>query len=67
MVNYVALDVETANADWASICQIGIAEFGPDGVRKRGTFAQYPFADGVEREDFASVFWEEQLHAVKPK
>ena len=28
---YVALDVETANSDYASICQVGIAEFGSDG------------------------------------
>ena len=26
-MNFVALDVETANADMASICQIGIAKF----------------------------------------
>ena len=26
-LNFVALDVETANADMASICQIGIAKF----------------------------------------
>ena len=26
-MNYLALDVETANADYSSICQIGIAEF----------------------------------------
>jgi len=32
VINYVAVDVETANADRASICQIGIAEFGPAGV-----------------------------------
>jgi len=32
MDSFVALDVETANADWASICQVGIAEFGPEGV-----------------------------------
>lgn len=32
MSSYIALDVETANADWASICQVGLAEFGPDGV-----------------------------------
>lgn len=32
MASYIALDVETANADWASICQVGVAEFGPDGV-----------------------------------
>ena len=37
MVNYVALDVETANADWASICQIGIAEFRSDGVARTWT------------------------------
>ena len=27
---YVALDVETANSDCSSICQVGIAEFGSD-------------------------------------
>ncbi len=27
MTNFVAIDVETANADMASICQIGIAKF----------------------------------------
>ncbi len=32
VVSYVAVDVETANADCSSICQIGIAEFGSDGV-----------------------------------
>ena len=32
---YVALDVETANSDYASICQVGIAEFGPDGALGR--------------------------------
>ena len=37
MVNYVAVDVETANADCASICQIGIAEFGPAGVERTWT------------------------------
>ena len=26
-MKYLALDVETANADYSSICQIGIAEF----------------------------------------
>ncbi len=26
-MNFLALDVETANADYSSICQIGIAEF----------------------------------------
>ena len=26
-MNFVAIDVETANADMASICQIGIAKF----------------------------------------
>ena len=26
-MNYLALDIETANADYSSICQIGIAEF----------------------------------------
>jgi DNA polymerase-3 subunit epsilon len=26
-MSYLALDVETANADYSSICQIGIAEF----------------------------------------
>lgn len=29
---FVAIDVETANADVGSICQIGIAEFGLDGL-----------------------------------
>ena len=29
---YVAVDVETANSDCASICQVGIAEFGYDGA-----------------------------------
>ena len=42
-------------------------EFGPDGVRKHGSFAQHPFAGGIEREDFASVYWEEQHRAVKAK
>lgn len=37
MVSYVAVDVETANADCASICQIGIAEFGPVGVGRTWT------------------------------
>lgn len=32
---YVALDVETANSDYASICQVGIAEFGSDGALGR--------------------------------
>ena len=36
-ISYVALDVETANADWASICQVGIAVFGPDGVGRTWT------------------------------
>ena len=26
-MNFIAIDVETANADYSSICQIGIAEF----------------------------------------
>jgi len=26
-MNFVAIDVETANSDMASICQIGIAKF----------------------------------------
>ncbi|MFT7592298.1 MAG: DNA polymerase-3 subunit epsilon [bacterium] len=26
-MNFLAIDVETANADYSSICQIGIAEF----------------------------------------
>jgi DNA polymerase-3 subunit epsilon len=32
-MEYVAVDVETANADWASICQVGIAHFDETGVR----------------------------------
>ena len=32
---YVALDVETANSDYASICQVGIAEFRSDGALGR--------------------------------
>jgi DNA polymerase-3 subunit epsilon len=34
---FVAIDVETANADVGSICQIGIAEFGPDGLTAEWT------------------------------
>ena len=26
-MNFLAIDIETANADYSSICQIGIAEF----------------------------------------
>ena len=26
-MNYLALDIETANADYSSICQIGLVEF----------------------------------------
>ena len=34
---FVAVDVETANADWASICQIGLAVFNDDGVQETWT------------------------------
>ena len=49
MVNYVALDVETANADWASICQIGIAEFQPHGIARTWTSLVDPedYFDGM--------------------
>ena len=30
--SFVAIDVETANADFASVCQVGIVSFGVDGV-----------------------------------
>ncbi|MCB2196770.1 MAG: transposase [Bacteroidetes bacterium] len=31
-MNFIALDVETANADYSSICQIGVAEFFNDQI-----------------------------------
>jgi DNA polymerase-3 subunit epsilon len=36
-MEFVAVDVETANADWASICQIGIAHFNEAGVHDTWT------------------------------
>ena len=36
-MNFAAIDVETANPDCASICQIGIAEF------KDGALADVPW------------------------
>lgn len=44
-MEYVAVDVETANADWASICQIGIAHFDETGVRET-------WASLVDPEDY---------------
>ena len=47
---YVALDVETANSDYASICQVGIAEFDSRGVPGR------TWASLIDPEDhFASM------------
>ncbi len=57
---YVALDVETANSDCASICQVGIAEFDSRGVPGR------TWVSVVDPEDHFNAM-NVAIHGIRPE
>ena len=57
MSKFYTLDVETANADYSSICQIGIAEFSNGELAYITKRFDYSLDNNIkyDQEDFASV------------
>ena len=59
MTNFIAIDVETANADMASICQIGIAQYSDGKLVDK-------WSSLINPEDYFDPI-NIEIHGIKPE